>query len=72
MAMFEAGKTYHIRMWEPGENGGKVTEYNHVVLEVELPLIKVSTGAVLGDVVVNTSSVAFISAHEHDPRLDEA
>ena len=37
--MFEVGKQYQFRMWEPGENGGKITDYAKcMILEVGLPL----------------------------------
>jgi hypothetical protein len=69
MMMFEVGKTYHVKMWEPGANGGAFKEYlNVTVEEVALPLVKFDS---LSDdirddepVIVNTSSLAFISAEE--------
>jgi len=39
--MFEVGKSYTIRMWEDGEEGGVLVDYDNCeVVEVSLPLVK--------------------------------
>src|SRR5260370_8903073 len=39
--MFEVGKSYTIRMWEDGEDGGVLTDYDNCeVVEISMPLIK--------------------------------
>lgn len=60
--MFEVGKTYTIRMWEEGEEGGMLIDYDNCeVVEVSLPLIKFKQPP-NEDVIVNTASLAFIQA----------
>src|SRR5882672_792525 len=40
-SMFEVGKSYTIRMWEDGEDGGVLTDYDNCeVVEISMPLIK--------------------------------
>jgi hypothetical protein len=59
--MFEVGEHYKFKMWEPGENGGDITEYaTCTVLEVSLPLVKVTTSG--EEVIINTASQSFVSA----------
>jgi hypothetical protein len=60
--MFEVGKSYTIRMWEDGEEGGGIADYDNCeVVEVSLPLIKFRQ-ATNDDVIVNTASLAFVQA----------
>ena len=60
--MFEVGKSYTIRMWEDGEDGGELADYDSCeVVEVSLPLIKFRQ-ATNEDVIVNTASLAFVQA----------
>jgi hypothetical protein len=62
--MFEVGKVYEIKIWE---NGDATTCMHCKVLEIEMPLIKI-TGMASGPdydrkpTILNTSSPAFISA----------
>ena len=38
--MFEVGKFYRFKMWEPGSNGGTITKYVPCkILEVDPPLV---------------------------------
>jgi hypothetical protein len=60
--MFEVGKSYTIRMWEEGEEGTGLADYDNCeVVEVSLPLIKFRQ-ATNEDVIVNTASLAFVQA----------
>jgi hypothetical protein len=60
--MFEVGKSYTIRMWEDGEEGSGLADYDNCeVVEVSLPLIKFRQ-ATNEDVIVNTASLAFVQA----------
>lgn len=60
--MFEVGKSYTIRMWEDGEEGTELADYDNCeVVEVSLPLIKFRQ-ATNEDVIVNTASLAFVQA----------
>jgi hypothetical protein len=64
--MFEVGKRYRFRMWEPGPDGGKITVYpNTHIKEVNLPLVTVSNPGA-PDVIVNTASISFVDAREAD------
>ena len=39
--MFEFGKNYTIRMWEDGEDGGTLIDYDNCeVIEISMPLVK--------------------------------
>jgi hypothetical protein len=60
--MFEQGESYRFTMWEPGANGGTITERAPCrVLEVDCSLVKVRSGG--GDeVIINTGGIAFVSA----------
>ena len=61
-AMFEVGKSYTIRMWEDGEDGTELADYDNCeVVEVSLPLIKFRQAS-NEDVIVNTASLAFVQA----------
>jgi len=61
-AMFEVGKIYTVRMWEEGEEGGILADYDNCeVVEVLLPLVKFKQSS-NEDVIVNTSSLAFVQA----------
>jgi hypothetical protein len=61
-AMFEVGKSYTIRMWEDGEEGGTIADYDNCeVVEVLLPLVKFKQPS-NEDVIVNTASLAFVQA----------
>ena len=70
--MFEVGKSYTIRMWEDGEEGSGLADYDSCeVVEVSLPLIKFRQ-ATNEDVIVNTASLAFVQATlESDEELEE-
>jgi hypothetical protein len=60
--MFEVGKSYTIRMWEDGEEGGILADYDNCqVIEVMLPLVKFKQPS-NEDVIVNTASLAFVQA----------
>jgi hypothetical protein len=60
--MFEVGKSYTIRMWEDGEDGGMLADYDNCeVIEVLMPLIKFKQLS-NEDVIVNTASLAFVQA----------
>jgi len=60
--MFEVGKSYTIRMWEDGEEGTELADYDNCeVIEVSLPLIKFRQ-ATNEDVIINTASLAFVQA----------
>jgi hypothetical protein len=60
--MFEIGKSYTIRMWEDGEEGGMIADYDNCeVIEISLPLVKFRQ-ATNEDVIVNTASFAFVQA----------
>jgi len=60
--MFEVGKTYTIRMWEDGEEGEELADYeNCEVIEVSMPLIKIRQ-ANNEDVIINTTSPSFVQA----------
>ena len=60
--MFEVGKSYTIRMWEEGEEGGVLADYDNCeVVEVLLPLVKFKQPSD-EDVIVDTASLAFVQA----------
>ena len=62
--MFEVGKFYRFKMWEPGSNGGTITEYVPCkILEVDPPLVKIGDGSGT-NMIVNTAWQAFVSASE--------
>jgi hypothetical protein len=71
--MFEVGKSYTIRMWEDGEEGTELADYDGcVVVEVAMPLIKFKQ-ATNEDVIVNTASLAFVQATlESEEEVEEA
>ena len=63
--MFEVGKFYRVKMWEDSHDGGVITEYGAAeVVEVSLPLVKFKDIALMGggETIVNTASLAFVSA----------
>jgi len=61
-AMFEMGKSYTIRMWEDGEEGGVLADYDNCeVIEIAMPLVKFRQPS-NEDVIVNTASLAFVQA----------
>jgi hypothetical protein len=69
--MFEVGKYYTIKMWEAGEDGGVINEYADAkFIEVALPLVKLKGSAFTGSVetIINTASIAFVSAMGAQPR----
>jgi hypothetical protein len=72
--MFEIGKRYTIRMWEDGEDGSELAEYDNCeVIEISLPLVKFrqSTNE---DVIINTASLAFVQATietDEEPEAEE-
>jgi hypothetical protein len=50
-------------MWEPGKDGGEIREYApSEIISVELPLVKIRGRN--GETIINTSSIAFVSASE--------
>ena len=60
--MFEVGKNYTVRMWEEGEEGSMIIDYDNCeVVEVSLPLVKFKQPP-NEDVIVNTASLAFVQA----------
>jgi hypothetical protein len=62
--MFEVGKYYRFKMWEPGKDGGEITEYASCrIVSVEFPLVEIS-GMSGGNTFVNVASIAFVSARE--------
>jgi hypothetical protein len=62
--MFEVGEFYHVEMWEPDGNGGKINVYPGCkVLEVNLPLVKFRDRAGT-EVIVNTVSQVFVKARK--------
>jgi hypothetical protein len=65
--VFEVGKYYRVKMWEPGHKGGTITESLAAqVVEVALPLVKFKASAIGGggETIVNMASQAFVSAQE--------
>ncbi len=72
--MFEVGKSYTIRMWEEGEEGSVLADYDNCeVVEVLLPLVKFKQPSD-EDVIVNTSSLAFVQATleaDEDPESED-
>jgi hypothetical protein len=69
--MFEVGKSYTIRMWEDGEEGSGLADYDNCeVVEVSLPLIKFRQ-ATNEDVIVNTASLAFVQATLEGEEVEE-
>jgi hypothetical protein len=60
--MFEIGKSYTIRMWEDGEEGATLADYDNCeVVETALPLVKFRQPS-NEDVIINTASLAFVQA----------
>jgi hypothetical protein len=60
--MFEVGKNYTIRMWEDGEDGGTLIDYDNCeVIEISMPLVKFKQPS-NEDMIVNTASLAFVQA----------
>jgi hypothetical protein len=60
--MFEIGKSYTIRMWEDGEDGSTLADYDNCeVVEISLPLVKFRQPS-NEDVIINTASLAFVQA----------
>ena len=72
--MFEIGKSYTIRMWEDGEEGGMLADYDKCeVVEISLPLVKFRQSS-NDEVIVNTASLAFVQATleaDEEPELEE-
>jgi hypothetical protein len=72
--MFEIGKSYTIRMWEDGEDGGALADYDSCeVVEIALPLVKFRQSS-NEDVIINTASLAFVQATletDEAPESDE-
>lgn len=65
--MFEVGKSYRVKMWKDSGDGGKLTDCAAaLVIEVALPLVKFKGSVLMGDddIIVNTASLAFVSAQE--------
>jgi hypothetical protein len=60
--MFEVGKNYTIRVWEGGEDGGTIFDYDNCeVIEISMPLVKFRQPP-NEDMIVNTASLAFVQA----------
>jgi hypothetical protein len=60
--MFEVRKSYTIRMWEDGEDGGILTDYDNCeVIEISMPLVKFKQPS-NEDMIVNAASLAFVQA----------
>jgi len=56
-------------MWEPGDDGGVITEYaTSEVVVVAFPLVKFKAHAIAGgdEVIINTASMAFVSAESRE------
>jgi hypothetical protein len=72
--MFKIGKSYTIRMWEDGEEGGTLADYDNCeVVEISLPLVKFRQSS-NEDVIINTASLAFVQATleaNEDAQLEE-
>lgn len=67
--MFEVGKFYETRMWEDGPEGGTITTYGAMkAIEVSLPLVKFQSSTLVGgkEIILNTASLAFVSAEEKE------
>ena len=65
--MFEVGKYYKVKMWEDSDDGGIISEYGAAkVVEVALPLVKFKDTSVGGETILNTASLAFVSAQAVD------
>ncbi len=66
--MFEVGKLYRFTLWRDDRPAGRsaIEETRpYEIREVNLPLIKVWDHAV-GITIINTASISFVSAIEHD------
>jgi hypothetical protein len=64
--MFEVGKIYTIKTWEPDEGSGVTSEYPGCrVMEVQIPLIKIRQPG-MNDAIITTASIAFINAIPDD------
>ncbi len=69
--MFEVGRSYTIKMWEDGEDGGSLIHYDNCeVIEVVMPLIKVKQSSD-EEVIINTASFAFVQATLEDDEVLE-
>jgi hypothetical protein len=70
--MFEVGKSYTIKMWEDDDsNAGTITTYPRCrILEVQMPAIKIRQ-TLLADAIINTGSLAFVSAIPEEDEEDE-
>ena len=67
--MFEVGKHYSVKMWQDSADGGLITEYGASrCIEVALPLVKFRSPSLVGggEVILNTASLAFVSAEQVD------
>lgn len=65
--MFEVGKAYRIKIWEADDHGGGATEYYAgKLIEMNFPLVTFKNAAFRGgrETIINTASLAFISAWE--------
>ena len=63
--MFEVGRYFRVKIWENGKDGGKIADYAPAqVIEVSLPLVKLKASAIAGgdETILNTASLAFVSA----------
>jgi hypothetical protein len=60
--MFDVGKFYKMQMWEPGDDGGLITDYHYCkVTRIEGTLLAVKQ-SVSPEQIVNTASVVFVGA----------
>lgn len=64
--MFEVGKDYTIKM----NDGEGESSFNAKLLRAELPLIVVEHGG--GELIINTSSLGFVSAERDDEEVRAA
>ena len=63
--MFSIGKEYVIKTWEPGEDGGVVTEHhNCTVTDFQFPLVKINRFGKTW--ILNTSAPVFVEASTAD------
>jgi hypothetical protein len=61
--MFEMGESYRFTMWKPGKDGGEIIEHPPcMIISVEPPHVKIKD--VSGERIINTASLAFVSARK--------
>jgi hypothetical protein len=63
--MFEIGSYYRFKIWIPGKDGGEIAEYVPCkIVSAEAPLVKIQDSRGGASVIINTASIAFVSATE--------